>query len=263
MRFLVKLIIFLCLVFAIVELSSIVNGRDKIERDLQYENVDGSLLYAPNTSGRYNQPFNTLFRINSLGFNSVEPDSCVRTRRIALVGDSFIAGLHTDYNKSIANNMTNVNGDICVVEFGIEGNIHDYNIIYEKYNLLHYDNVFIFLTGEADISYLNPQSMSYFENPLYSDAFYSSESFRLIYNKYINYRSSPNEKFILKYPNVTYVAHFGFNSSRLKDYNYIDLDKALSECTGKIHFKNDSHWNEYGREKVAEVLLKYIESKYE
>jgi hypothetical protein len=230
------------------------NSNSKI----QYQNVNGSLLYKPGSLGIYNKPFNTKYRINSLGFNSVKNNftSFDEKTNVALVGDSFIVGFHSNVEESIGQRIEKLNSNINVNEYGVEGNIIDYLLIYDKYNLKNYDKVYIFLTGNNDISYKYPNAMNYYKNFLNITKGYLKIE-RFLYERIISTTYKPNIDLIKKFQNVIYVTHFNFdiNFINKQGVNYSNLDVFLNSQNESYNFKFDSHWNNKGRELVADFIL--------
>ena len=229
------------------------NSNSKI----QYQNVDGNLLYEPGSSGIYNKPFNTKYKVNSLGFNSVKNNFTTDDKKtnVALVGDSFIVGFHSNIEESIGQRIEKLNSKINVNEYGVEGNIIDYLLIYDKHNLKNYDKVYIFLTGNNDISYKYPNAMNYHKNFLnITKGCLKIE--RFMYERIISTTYKPNTDLIKKLKNVIYVTHFNFDVNLInnKGLDFLNLDQFLNSQNERYNFDFDSHWNDKGRELVADFI---------
>ncbi len=97
------------------------------------------------------------YRINSFGFNSVyddyKPDS--KEYNIALVGDSFIEGFHTNYDNSLGQQIEKKLSDTKVFEFGYAGYdlvdqlhlIHEYKELFDQM-----DKVVIYMRYTDDLT---------------------------------------------------------------------------------------------------------------
>lgn len=96
------------------------------------------------------------YHINESGFNSFrEFNPSTQNFEAALIGDSFIEGLHQDYDNSIGKKIeNNLNGKIAVYEYGFSGNdladqLHLIHQLKEKMKLI--DVIYIYLNFDEDL----------------------------------------------------------------------------------------------------------------
>ena len=80
---------------------------------------------------------------------------------------------------------------------------------------------------------------------------------RFLYERIISTTYKPNIDLIKKFQNVIYVTHFNFdiNFINKQGVNYSNLDVFLNSQNESYNFKFDSHWNNKGRELVADFIL--------
>ena len=89
--------------------------------------VNGMIKYAPNQEGNvYVDAFKFKYKINAQGWNSGYPQYSIERNnkfRIAIIGDSFVEGLQTNYDKSLAEDLELLLGkdNVEVYRFGISG----------------------------------------------------------------------------------------------------------------------------------------------
>jgi hypothetical protein len=129
-------------------------------------NVDGDRMLKPGIEGRWSAggmgEFRGHYRVNAQGWNSVVDYSNTDSTkiRVAIIGDSFIEGLHFDVEQSVGRIMETKNPQCQVHEYGRSGgNIADYALVYEKWVRGNYDFVFVLLSDD-DLLQGNPNYMS-------------------------------------------------------------------------------------------------------
>jgi len=116
--------------------------------------------YVPGQSGSFvvgNRRMNfSNYHINESGFNSFrEFVPTEQNFEVALIGDSFIEGLHQDYDNSIGKKIeNNLDGKIAVYEYGFSGNdladqLHLVYQLKEKMKLI--DVIYIYLKFDEDL----------------------------------------------------------------------------------------------------------------
>jgi len=122
---------------------------------------DNALVnYVPGQSGSFvvgNRRMHfSDYRINQSGFNSFrEFTPTAQDFEVALIGDSFIEGLHQDYDNSIGKKIeNNLDGKIAVYEYGFSGNdladqLHLVHQLKEKMKLI--DVIYIYLKFDEDL----------------------------------------------------------------------------------------------------------------
>lgn len=127
--------------------------------------IDGDFLLQPGAKGAYREgafgEINATYHINPQGFNSlVDYHQPTDKPKIALIGDSFIEGIHSNVSQSVGRILEErMNHEIVVHEYGTaRWNIFDFEQAYEKFVKGKYDAVFIYL-GSEDIKATRPNYM--------------------------------------------------------------------------------------------------------
>ncbi|HEX7755226.1 MAG TPA: hypothetical protein VF421_07785 [Niabella sp.] len=116
--------------------------------------VGGVLLYKPGQQGKWlrgsNAEIKSEFKVNKDGWNSErEYDYVTGKKYIAIIGDSYIEGLHVPPDSSIGRKIESLCPDVVVHEYGKSGwASEDYKGAFEKYCNEKYDKVFIVMTNE-------------------------------------------------------------------------------------------------------------------
>ncbi|MEQ5791409.1 hypothetical protein J4E06_10135 [Muricauda sp. NFXS6] len=127
-------------------------------------NDNAVVNYVPGQSGSFvvgNRRMHfSDYRINQSGFNSFrEFAPTAQDFEVALIGDSFIEGLHQDYDNSIGKKIeNNLNRKIAVYEYGFSGNdladqLHLIHQFKEKMKLI--DVIYIYLKFDEDLKRKN------------------------------------------------------------------------------------------------------------
>jgi len=96
------------------------------------------------------------YRINNFGFNSIYDNYNIDPTKnnIALVGDSFIEGFHTNYTKSLGQQIEKKNANVKVLEFGYSGyDFADQMHLIKSYNHIfkELDHVIVYLRFTDDL----------------------------------------------------------------------------------------------------------------
>lgn len=261
---------------------------------MEERSVNGDRLFVPGTSGKYVRgglkEIDSYYEINRQGWNSVrdyERDSSSNIRKIAIVGDSYIEGLVTDVRKSIGRIMeAALDSQYVIHEFGRSGgNLADYLLLYEKYNLDKYDYVFIRFSYD-DIYKGRPAFVN-------QGGLIPKETLaRKTYNasallRYLNINHGLGQKIFNlisrnkqekgKKSNVDLVRLAGlsaemkstFGNNTVIFYDSSDFDSSLAK---RLDFPSvavshelqpidhgfDGHWNLNGRTNVAKTLADYV-----
>ncbi len=116
--------------------------------------------YVPGQSGSFvvgnRRMHSSYYHINESGFNSFrEFTPSAQNFEVALIGDSFVEGLHQDYNNSIGKKIeNNFNGELAVYEYGFSGNdladqLHLIHQLKEKMKLI--DIIYVYLKFDEDL----------------------------------------------------------------------------------------------------------------
>ena len=201
-------------------------------------NINGDILGKPNTDSVWVRggvsEISSRYHFNPQGWNSLrdyEADSIFPdSTKIALIGDSYIEGFHYDVDKSIGRIFEKKTNSILIVhEFGNSGgNIKDFSMIYNKYNLRSYKLVFI-LIADGDLSSTNSSFMNQEKiNP-------SKSLTRLIYSssallRYLNINHGLNKKI-----NELLSSKSLLNRKKLEDNSQLEIinHDALKNIWGK------------------------------
>lgn len=118
-------------------------------------NVDGDRMLKPGIEGYWSAggmgEFRGHYRVNAQGWNSTvdydQPDS--GKIRVAIIGDSYIEGLHFDVEQSVGRILESKSPQFQVHEYGRSGaNIMDYLQVHEKYTRDRYDYIFVLVSND-------------------------------------------------------------------------------------------------------------------
>lgn len=119
-------------------------------------NIQGDLKWKPYEEGSISKggfkEIQAHYRINAQGYNSLldfETETDPGKLRIALIGDSYIQGLHNHVEHSIGRWAEEAcENDIVVHEFGYaRGNLKDFKAVYKEEVSGKYDFVFVLITS--------------------------------------------------------------------------------------------------------------------
>jgi hypothetical protein len=269
------------------------------------KNVDNNYVFEPGKSGFWVRgglkEINSYYAINKQGFNSIVDytDLDNKNLNIALIGDSYIQGFHTDANYSIGRQLEDMLGpNVVVYEFGrAGGNIVDYGLVYEEYvKNKKYDFIFILATDKdlalekasfmgkgnrvpgKDLTrkiYDNVHLLRYLNinhglgvhfNKLINNG---PDSIDRIHNNNLSsdiitkesYLNSVNEDALKLLPEDVI---FLYEGGRLDDVFIENFDfkfkKVIHSKTPKDHGL-DAHWNINGRYNCAKSMAEYIQSQ--
>jgi hypothetical protein len=269
------------------------------------KNVDNNYVFEPGKSGFWVRgglkEINSYYVINKQGFNSIVDytDLDNKNLNIALIGDSYIQGFHTDVNYSIGRQLEDMLGpNVVVHEFGkAGGNIVDYGLVYKEYvKYKKYDFIFVLAT-DKDLAlekasfmgrgnrvfkkslvrkiYDNVHILRYLNinhglgvhlNKLINNG---PESIDRIHNNNLSndiitkesYLNSVNEDALKLLPQDVI---FLYEEHRLKDVFIENFDfkfkKIIHSKTPKDH-GIDAHWNINGRYNCAKSMAEFIQSQ--
>lgn len=289
------LYIFICFVLSLLFLEITVRMFGLVGDNKPKELINNNVLLSPNASGIWVKgglaEIKSKFKINKQGFNSlIDYDVTNKDAlKIAIVGDSFIEGFHTDVDFSIGRQLEDILSQKSVVhEYGIAGaNIKDYVLIYNQMlEKKKYDFIFILL-GDEDFSSKEASIMSKNNNfklnssklKLYDKLKFINylntnhglqsktvsllkngpESFDRIHKKKSNKGSiNYNYDAILELPKevvILYDQSF-LSDTVIKSFNYNFKKIVHSKLPKDNGF--DEHWNKNGRFNCAKSIADYI-----
>lgn len=302
-KFLIYSAVWLLLVVVSLEISLRVFGL--AAQTMPTKNVDNNYVFEPGKSGFWVRgglkEINSYYAINKQGFNSIVDytDLDNKNLNIALIGDSYIQGFHTDANYSIGRQLEDMLGpNVVVYEFGrAGGNIVDYGLVYEEYvKNKKYDFIFILATDKdlalekasfmgkgnrvpgKDLTrkiYDNVHLLRYLNinhglgvhfNKLINNG---PDSIDRIHNNNLSsdiitkesYLNSVNEDALKLLPEDVI---FLYEEGRLDDVFIENFDfkfkKVIHSKTPKDHGL-DAHWNINGRYNCAKSMAEYIQSQ--
>lgn len=272
-------------------------------KTMPQKNIDGNSMFEPEMQGYWIRgglkELNKFYSINKQGYNSIIDYDVLNESdlNIALIGDSYIQGLHTDVRHSIGRQLEDLLGPNAVVhEYARAGaNIVDYALVYENYiKPRAYDLVFVLAT-DKDLKkkkasfigrghkipketitrkiydnfhllrYLNiNHGLSVHLNDLLNNG---PESIEKIHSEKADvnisekeYLNSINEDAVKRLPESMI---FLYEEHRLSDYflkNYeFDFKEVKHFRTPKDH-GIDAHWNINGRYNCAKAMADYIQN---
>jgi len=284
--FLKRILVLTIVFFVMFEVALRVFGLSGMRMDVS--DVDGDRLLSPNTEGVWTKggckEINSHFKINSQGWNSLrdyEADRSISNdKKIAIIGDSYIQGLHVDVEKSIGAQLEEISaGEYIVQEYGrASGNIHDFLAIYKKFELDKYKAVFI-VFHKPDLLPKKPNFMGHIKKPkpdnLFLKIYHASAVLR-----YLNINQGIGNSFEALYKTKKprkKQSELNFPNPNLDLSNVCFLyekDDLNAEELAKLKFNKqeiihkiipydngfDMHWNETGRLNVANTILSYLNS---
>lgn len=276
--------------------------------------------YAPNQDGYYttgNRRMNfAQYHINKTGFNSYrEFTPSENETDIAIIGDSFIEGLHQNYNNSIGKKLEHkLNDSVNVFEYGHSGydfadQLHLISAYKEKFQLI--DKTIIYLKFENDLKrdFYEPDQywvdsqyfltrriakkiklLNYAENiglfePLRdlkrnAVAFIKQEKTNRNTNLEDTQKKSKDLDNVYLNNFKKLIAEFGFDKNKTvllldsratsdtflnfcnnQNIKYIDFATYFENSTTPTTLIYDMHWNNHGRELIANAIADYIKKE--
>lgn len=297
-KFLKYIVSFLIITLIILEITIRLFGLVGNQKPKQ--NINNNIVLAPGSDGIWIRgglaEIKSYFKINGQGFNSLINYDTSIENKIALIGDSYIEGFHTDVNYSVGRQLEKMlNFEYTVHEYGIAGaNINDYALIYsEIIKGKGYDFIFIFITDE-DLKHNTASFMNISKDPNISIRQKLYENFKSLSYMNINhgiqrktvellkkgpkslreidnsssevdsnrsYFEEINTNSILKLPNKVIF----LNESNLLSKEFIEFFNF--EFKEIIHNKLpkdngfDEHWNKNGRYNCARAMAEYINNQ--
>lgn len=267
---------------------------------------------VPNQRGFYvtgnrNQQF-TQFNINSNGFNSFRNFTpSYRKVEIALVGDSYIEGLHQDFFNSTGKKIENRINDIEVYEYGYSGydfadQLHLIHAYQDKFDLI--DEIIIYFNYQNDLvrgEYVpNQERINTLSSPIFSlrnnikILSYGSKigifeplkkfAIQLGSGEATKNANSVNSSISTIEKDIKYLLNFqklirtyGFDKNKttllldsrktnetflgyckLNGIKFIDYSPSFSASKKTTDLIYDAHWNDHGRELIAEQISEYM-----
>ena len=151
-KFLLRL--FIVFLFTWVLLEGVLRWFDLARFTIPTEQIGNNCMLKPKYAGTYvGGGFGEIqseFIINHQGWNSTVDYQILQDTqkiRVALIGDSYVEGLHVDVDNSIGRQLDKLTRNRTIThEFGRSGaNIEDFKLIYTTQIKGKYDYVFVFL----------------------------------------------------------------------------------------------------------------------
>ena len=271
------------IILVILELA--IRGLGLAGSTMPSTKINGEYRYIPGSKGIWVKgPFaniSSTYSINKQGFNSVISDykNDSNEFKIALIGDSYIEGLHVDVERSIGRTIEDLyfDRDISVHEYGISGwNVHNFiqiaNEIKNEYNL-----IFVLITdkdlSETIKSNAEPEIPSW-PRKLYSN-FHTLRYLninrgliqrlreigpRSIHFSHQSIERKPRYSKLNEFPANTV---FLYEESNLKSFpSHRKFLKIEHIKQPKDFGKVDSHWNLNGRYNCAFAIVNYVRMQY-
>lgn len=230
------------------------------------------------------------YKINSQGFNSLKDYSKLDKTKvsIAIIGDSYVQGLHSDVEKSIGRLLeAETDNKVEVHEYGkAGGNIVDFSLLFEKFIRNRYDYTFILITNKditASKASFMTKGSSVPKQSLVREI-YSKSSFVRYLNinhglffKFKKISSCPNikghqqQKITKKDINFSALNVFDSRCIFIYEENKLDTSLIKSMINNPLVKINhqikpydhgfDSHWNDSGRINCALSIKNHIKTK--
>lgn len=284
-KFLLKTALYIILVFVILEF--LVRTFNFHGDRILHANINNDYLLKPYQKGTFVRgtfgEIRSSFSINPQGFNSIrdyKKDEKSQKKKIALIGSSFIEGLHTNVENSIGRLLEKkFNQDIIIHEYGVGGSgSGDYELMYEKYNLSKYDLVFNFfskndLQGKLNAAINKPRNN---HNPALNFIYSNFKSIQYLNQ---NHLIIPNLKKIFT-RNIHGTVKIQAPHINGKNIFYVfiplkaklssDEKRVLDNMKNLIYMKHtrkpydfgfDYHWNLNGRINAAESISGTIKTQ--
>jgi hypothetical protein len=153
-KFTLYIVIFLSLYLIILECTTRV--FDLSGHTITEANLNNNRLVSPNSEGIWvkggMREISSHYKINSQGFNSLKDYSNIDKNKIsiAIIGDSYVKGLHVDVENSIGRILeVEMQNSVVVHEYGNSGgNIVDFSQIFDEYIRNKYNYTFILATDK-------------------------------------------------------------------------------------------------------------------
>lgn len=229
------------------------------------------------------------YHINKQGWNSLKDYSFFEEDkiRVAIIGDSYIEGFHSDVEHSIGRILERqMNNTVTVHEFGVAGaNIVDYSRIYQKFVKGKYDYVFITLSnidvlGDSAtlVGKKKTNTNSTIARKIYNETHFirylninhnvgkkidvlfskGPSSINEIHNEDVDIMAKMNYQALKQIDStVVYLYEKGHLDDRFISYSSSPVLEIIHTRLPKDH-GFDVHWNRNGRKNCADVLEKYI-----
>ncbi len=142
------------IIYLLIAMEILLRISNKATDPLIEQVISGSFLYKPGQKGKWirgsDAEIKSEFNINSAGWNSSKEYFFGENKKyIALIGDSYIEGLHVPPDSSIGRKIEVLRHDVTVHEYGRSGaGSEDYKDLYWKYCAGRYDKIFIIMKDE-------------------------------------------------------------------------------------------------------------------
>lgn len=222
-----------------VKTGLIFNSKPNLKNGLNY-NIDGELIEL---------------RTNNIGFLShsdYNKDS-LETKTV-IIGDSFVESKVCGTNNSIAYYLDkDLKSE--VYNFGRGGwNIHNYYSIYEEYELEKAKIVFIIITGVNDISW---------ENNSHEIKDSKSKLIKHFRKRFFGNKKKSPDYSLLKndFKNVVFVFHDNILKEAAKNNGVLKDIIQVNDMSSNFRF-SDGHFNGKGNKLIAELLVNFIDNKF-
>lgn len=261
-------------------------------------NLDGNRMMVPGMEGTWIKggcgEVRSHYVINAQGWNSIVDFEKIDPHKtnIAIIGDSYVQGLHVDVENSIGRLLEKNSSDYQVHEFGRDGaNIADFLLTYEYWVKGNYDYVFVLVSNrnqnEFQPSFMNRGSLIPSESlmrKVYNASYLirylninhgllskMSSLFRegpeslqnsendLDAGEKLNLDEAARDKIYLGFDaTVVFLYQPGtLDTSSIEDRRLLQMDHQLHP----ISYGFDGHWNLNGRINCANTLHSYLQSQ--
>lgn len=247
--------------------------------------IKGEFRLMPGAKGTFVKgPFREIvsnYSINKQGFNSIlNYNEDTARKKFAIIGDSYIEGLHVNVNESIGRRIEEMSQPekISIHEYGISGwNVHNFLKIAEQ-NQSKYIKMYI-LVDEKDFESLEASMPVKKDESSLKKFLFASHLIRyLYYNRgYINILKnffnsflksssiqvveSSNKRILSRFPknSVFMFTKSGLNTSGLS----VDLLEIREVYKYNDWGLLDAHWNHRGRLNCATAIHEHISKEIE
>lgn len=271
----------LAAITGLVLLELVIRASGITSNALPFTSIDGQYKLMPGEHGTWVKgPLGNIrstFQINKQGYNSTIPDyeNDSIEFKIALIGDSYIQGLHVNAEESIGRVIEDIYTykNISVHEYGISNwNAHNFLQIANEINK-DYDFIFVLITDEdlAETQKSNPKPMKPSWSSTLHDTFKTLRYLNINRGLKKRIKNLGPRKIDIDSDNKTLIPNYdlikGFPKNTVFLYEHLKLGSLPEEGIFlKIdHVKKpidfglvDAHWNSNGRYNCASTVVGFL-----
>jgi len=245
-KFLIYITGFLLLVIVLSEVT--IRFFDLAGKTMLEKEIDNNAMLKPGEKGFFKRgglkEINSYYSINKQGYNSIiDYDTLDKQNiNIALIGDSYVQGMHTDVRHSIGRQLEELfDRNVIVHEYGRDGaNIVDYALTFKKYiQSKPYDFTFILVT-DKDLRLKKPSTIGR------GDRVFKENIFRSLYDNF----------HLLRYLNINHGLMVHFN--KLINNGPESIDRIHGKNSDKDDLIKETYLNKVNNDALGMISSKVI-----